>query len=114
MLEPRKSIEGLAAELGVSVEAAKAGLAEELRALRARLPLHGAEGNTPATPGGWNAAMYAYDEALAIVGHMLGVPGAPEPEFFIGLRLLTVRERSLIEAGLAAAGLDLRPDADDY
>jgi len=109
MTEGNKTIEGLAAQLGVPSSVAREHLGAELRALRAALPLHGQEGLSPPTPGGWNKVMYAYDEALVVVGHMLDIPDAPDPEYFIGYRRLTELERKLLEEGVTAAGIDLRP-----
>ncbi len=110
MREPRKSIEGLAAEMGISVDAAIDHLAFELRTIRSHLPSHGASGElTPGTPGGWNAALYAYDEALAVAANLLGLPSAPPLDLFVGNRLLTHLERARLEQGLAEHGVDLRP-----
>lgn len=110
MREPRKTIEGLAAEMGVSVEAAIDGLAYELRTIRSHLPNHGANGElTPGAPGGWNAAMYAYDEALVVAANLLRLPNAPPLDLFVGTRLLTHLERARLERGLADEGVDLRP-----
>ena len=109
MREPRKSIEGLAAEMNISVDAAIDGLAYELRTIRSHLPSHGQEGNTPGAPGGWNAALYAYDEALVVAANLLGLPSAPPLDLFVGTRLLTHLERARLERGLADEGVDLRP-----
>lgn len=110
MREPRKTIEGLAAEMRVTVDAAIDGLAYELRTIRSHLPSHGASGElTPGTPGGWNAAQYAYDEALVVAANLMGLPSAPPPDLFMGTRLLTHLERARLERGLADYGVDLRP-----
>jgi len=104
-------IEGLARELGIGVNTVRADLADELRALRLRLPAYAEHGwPSPTTPGEWTSDLYAYDEALVITANMLGVPIAPDPEFFVGVRRLTEPERRLLEVGLAAKGVDLRPD----
>ncbi|MDP9388174.1 MAG: hypothetical protein M3Q48_09765 [Actinomycetota bacterium] len=109
MREPRKTIEGLAAEMRISVDAAIDGLAYELRAIRSHLPSHGSSGElSPRTPGGWNAALYAYDEALVVAANLMGLPNAPALDLFVGTRRLTELERSRLERGLAEVGVDLR------
>ena len=110
MRQPRKTIEGLAAEMHISVDAAIDGLAYELRTIRSHLPSHGASGElTPRTPGGWNAALYAYDEALVVAANLLGLRSAPPLDLFVGTRRLTELERGRLERGLADHGIDLRP-----
>ncbi len=108
MREPPKTIAGLAAELGLSVDDVCNRLVAEVRALRARLPGYGYPGEGRATrPGAWNADLYAYDEALVITARLLEIPGAPRPELFVGARRLTELERRRLEAGIAAMGIEL-------
>lgn len=110
MHQQPKTIEGLAAQMGISVDAAIDGLAYELRTIRSHLPSHGASGEiTPGAPGGWNAAQYAYDEALVVAANLLRLPNAPPLDLFVGSRLLSHLERARLERGLAEEGVDLRP-----
>lgn len=109
-VEAQAPIHGLARELGVSPNTVRADLADELRELRLRLPTHAAARRSPVTPGEWSPDLYAYDEALVVTANLLGVPMAPNPEFFVGLRRLTDFERRMLETGLAANGIDLRPE----
>ncbi|MGH9164123.1 MAG: hypothetical protein ACRDZW_01240 [Acidimicrobiales bacterium] len=104
-------IEGFARQLGVSINTVRSDLADELRELRLRLPTYARHGRwSPTTPGQWTSDLYAYDEALVVTANLLGVPIAPEPEFFVGLRRLTDPERRLLEVGLAAKGVNLGPE----
>lgn len=80
-------------------------LSADLRALRQRLPGYGDD--TPATPGGWSAAWYDYDEALVWAAVELGLPDAPDPDLVIGRRRLTELERAQLEKGLTALGIHL-------
>lgn len=110
MHQQPKTIEGLAAQMGISVDAAIDGLAYELRTIRSHLPSHGTSGEiTPGQPGGWNAALYAYDEALVVAANLLRLPYAPPLDLFVGTRLLTHLERARLERALAEEGVDLRP-----
>lgn len=108
MRQAPKTIAGLAAELRMPVERVQEHLVAEVRALRARLPGYGGPEQLAATrPGAWNADLYAYDEALVVTARLLEIPGAPRPELFVGARRLTELERRRLEAGIAAAGIDL-------
>ena len=82
-------------------------LASELRTLRACFG--GYRGEVPNSPGGWSAAIYTYDTALVRAANLLGVSGAPDPDYVIGRRRLTDFERAQIEEGLADAGVEVRP-----
>lgn len=100
-----------ARQLGLGVGTVRADLAEELRELRRRVP--GYErwtSSRPVKPGEWSADLYAYDEALVVTANMVGVPIAPDPQFWDRQRRLTDPERRLLEVGLAARGVDLGPD----
>ncbi|MGH9158342.1 MAG: hypothetical protein ACRD1K_21455 [Acidimicrobiales bacterium] len=100
-----------ARQLGLAVGTVRADLADELRELRLRVPSYGTQGlSLPVKPGQWSADLYAYDEALVVTANMLGVPIAPDPEFFERQRRLTEPERRLLEVGLAAKGVDLGAD----
>lgn len=101
-------IVGFARHLGLGVGTVRADLAAELRELRERIPAY--DGRRPAAtvrPGEWSADLYAYDEALVVTANLLGVPVAPDPEFWDGQRRLTEPERRLLEVGLAARGVNL-------
>ncbi|HEX2065059.1 MAG TPA: hypothetical protein VHE80_11630 [Acidimicrobiales bacterium] len=63
--------------------------------------------DTPATPGAWSAAAYAYDEALVLAANSLQVRGAPEPFMVLGRRRLTEPERAQLEEALAESGVDI-------
>ncbi len=79
-------------------------MAADLKSLRARL---GGFGNDlPTTPGEWHAAAWDYDQALVVAAAAIGVPH-PEPDMVLGRRRLTIAERTVIEKGLVARGLDL-------
>lgn len=93
------------ADGGSPATGAQAGrLGADLKSLRARL---GGFGNdTPTTPGEWHAAAWDYDQALVVAAAALGVPH-PEPDMVLGRRRLTIAERTVIEKGLVARGLDL-------
>ncbi|MDP9070730.1 MAG: hypothetical protein M3N68_05495, partial [Actinomycetota bacterium] len=84
-----------------------ARIAAELRTLRSCFG--GYRGETPNSPGGWSAAIYAYDTALVRAARLLDVTGAPDPDFVIGRRRLTDFERAQIEDGLAELGVEVRP-----
>lgn len=79
-------------------------MAADLKSLRNRLGGFG--NNLPTTPGDWHAAAWDYDQALVIAAAALGVPH-PEPDMVLGRRRLTIAERTVIEKGLVARGLDL-------
>lgn len=79
-------------------------MAADLKSLRARLGGFG--DNLPTTPGDWHAAAWDYDQALVVAAAALGVPH-PEPDMVLGRRRLTIAERTVIEKGLVAKGLDL-------
>ncbi len=79
-------------------------MAADLKSLRARLGGFG--DNLPTTPGDWHAAAWDYDQALVVAAATLGVPH-PEPDMVLGRRRLTIAERTVIEKGLVAKGLDL-------
>jgi hypothetical protein len=78
--------------------------AELLRSLRRRLDAFEAvEAPSGAEIAAWELDLYAYDEALVTAADVLDVP-VPE-----GARDdLTPEHRAMLEAGLAAAGLDVR------
>lgn len=48
-----------------------------------------------------------YDQALVVLGDLLELPGAPDPDLVIGRRVLTTLERSLLEKALVGRGVDL-------
>jgi len=100
-----------ARRLGLGVGTVRADLADELAELRRRVPGYGPDGRSrPVKPGQWSADLYAYDEALVVAANLLGVPLAPDPQFWDRQRRLTDPERRLLEVGLAAKGVDLGPD----
>lgn len=74
-------------------------LAERLRALRARLDRPPGEGDADA----WELDLYSYDESLVVAADLLDVeiPKGARGE-------MSADQRAAIEAGLAAAGLDVR------
>ncbi|MBW3580643.1 MAG: hypothetical protein KY447_03420 [Actinobacteria bacterium] len=95
---------GGAAEPGDPPSAQAVRLAADLKSLRARLGGFGHD--LPTTPGEWHAAAWDYDQALVVAAEAIGVPH-PEPDMVLGRRRLTIAERTLIEKGLVARGLDL-------
>ncbi|MDQ4096372.1 MAG: hypothetical protein M3144_00675 [Actinomycetota bacterium] len=80
-----------------------AQMAGHLRTLRSCF----GNAETPAKPGAWSAAAYAYDEALVLAANTLQVRGAPEPFMVLGRRRLTEPERAQLEEALAERGVDV-------
>lgn len=80
-----------------------AELGTQLRTLRSCF----GTADTPAAPGAWSAAAYAYDEALVLAAKSLHLRGAPEPFMVLGRRRLTEPERAQLEEGLAERGVDV-------
>lgn len=72
-------------------------LTERLRDLRRRLD------RPPVDPDVWELDLYSYDESLVVAADLLDVdvPKGARDE-------MSAEQRALIEAGLAAAGLDVR------